>query len=159
MPEFDAKVLDILLGEYYVTWSAILENCKLGQVAMRDRRYTWLLHRRLLDTNMRVERFQWDSKFVAHFERICGIACDVLMEVSSDLEVQRELEWASTRPTSRGCSRAAAPSTAQENGASNLVSFKKCGFFRFDGSGVLGVALRAFLFRFYFFEFSKENLY
>jgi hypothetical protein len=42
VPEFEAHLLEVLLGHIYIIMSCVLKNSEFGQLVDRDRRYTWL---------------------------------------------------------------------------------------------------------------------
>eukprot|EP00959_Pyramimonas_sp_CCMP1952_P306126 6406554-Pyramimonas_sp.AAC.1 len=106
-PEFDHELLDRLLGEHYISFSCVVNASSLGQLAERTRRYTWMVHRRVLNASHAPPwPVPWGDSFVQQFHRTLG-NCDwkVLFELAPQSEVKAEWDWAiaTRRPRSSAC--------------------------------------------------------
>ena len=92
---FDVALLNDLLGEYYVISSVVFDANRLGQLADRERRFTWLLHRRNIQGRQGVPRLPWCDDFVQKFHRRLHATWREIL-LATESEVQEELDWATT---------------------------------------------------------------
>ena len=96
VPDFEPELLVDLLGDLYIVSSCVVSAAGLGQLAERQRRFTWLLHKKLLLP--RVARLvPWDSAFVERFLRSLETTWRVLFELATEQEIAEEVQWAAKR--------------------------------------------------------------
>jgi hypothetical protein len=104
VPEFEAQLLEALLGHIYIITSCVLKNSELGQLVDRDRRYTWLLHKRIINQNTPIPE-PWGPTFISRFHRGLQTTCAEFWDLASADEIEYELQWSCNRKGSRahGC--------------------------------------------------------
>ena len=97
VPDFEAQLLQDLLGDLYVVSSCVVSAAKRGQLAERERRFTWLLHKKFFLPRVQQPLVPWDLAFVSHFTRSLETTWRVVFELATEEEIKEEVLWASRR--------------------------------------------------------------
>ena len=101
-PEFNHELLVQLLGDIYVEVSScVVGAVALGTACERDRRLTWLIHKK--EINFRVpDAIPWGDHWLEMFHRQLQTCWEEFFDQGSEAERMVELVWAQERPESRG---------------------------------------------------------
>ena len=100
VPEFEARLLEVLLGHIYIITSCVLKNSEIGQLVDRDRRYTWLLHKRIVNQNTPIPE-PWAPTFTSPFHRTLQTTCAEFWNLAGADEIESELRWSWNRKGSK----------------------------------------------------------
>ena len=98
--EFKHEILFHLLGAEYEGTTMVLDMTHFGAPARRSRRFTLLVHKRLLEGRRNVPRsLAWSQEFIDLFKRRRATTYDIYFVAHAD-ELRSELEWAGSRTRS-----------------------------------------------------------
>ena len=80
--QFNQALFESMLGRFCVVFSVVMDSIQHGQVAARPRRYTWLLHRRILQSGIFMPRsLGWNDTFVSKFFQELACSWEVILGV------------------------------------------------------------------------------
>ena len=100
VPGFCVDLLTRVLGKLYLVKSCVVTPSDLGAPVERNRRLTWLVHKRVILNNMRVaESPTWDHTFVARYHRQCELTFRFWWSLQTG-DHDAEVRWAAARATS-----------------------------------------------------------
>ena len=101
VPEFPVELLQRNLGDLYIIFSVVVNHKRLGNAGTRERRLTWLIHKRVQAAREHVRNYvPWSDDFYNRFSRQCEITYRVFWKLASADEILAEKTWSSNRASS-----------------------------------------------------------
>ena len=102
VPSFDPSILEMLMSDEYAVQSIVFDAAVLGHPCHRERRLTWLIHKKLVVVGVPSSMPTWSLASIESFFRILECTYHIYA-VASDDDLEEELRWCEDRSLSQCC--------------------------------------------------------